>query len=64
MAEIVLGVGGALALLERRRRPMAVLAMNAAIVAAEGLLALRVVSAPTLLVALYTVCARRPRTRG
>src|SRR6185312_7461889 len=64
MAEIVLGVGGALALLERRRRPMAVLAMNAAIVATEGLLALRVVSAPTLLVALYTVCARRPRDEG
>ena len=36
MAEIVLGVGGALALLERRRWPMAVLAVNAAIVAARG----------------------------
>ncbi len=62
--EVVLGVTGALALLGRRRWPMGVLALNAAVVAAEGLLGLRVVSAPTLLVALYTVCSRRSRDEG
>jgi signal transduction histidine kinase len=62
--EIILGVGGAVALLGRRRWPIAVLAVNAGAVAVEGLLGLRVVSAPTLLVALYTVCARRSRDEG
>jgi signal transduction histidine kinase len=62
--EVILGVAGAAALLGRRRWPMGVLAVNAIVVAAEGLLGLRVVSAPTLLVALYTVCARRSRDEG
>ena len=64
LGEIVLGVTGALALLGRRRRPMGVLAVNAAVVAAEGVLGLRVVSASTLLIALYTVCSRRSRDEG
>ena len=64
LGEIVLGVTGALALLSRRRWPMGVLAVNAAVVAAEGVLGLRVVSAPTLLIALYTVCSRRSRDEG
>ena len=64
LGEVVLGVTGALALLRRRRWPMGVLAVNAAVVAAEGVLGLRVVSAPTLLIALYTVCSRRSGDEG
>jgi signal transduction histidine kinase len=60
----VLALAAALALYVRRQRPLEVLALAAAAVLVQGLVEVGQTTSVVLLVAVYTVCSRRPRDTG
>ncbi len=60
----VLALVAAIALYVRRRRPLEVLALAAAATLVQGLVEVGQTTSVVLLVAVYTVCSRRPRDTG
>jgi len=60
----VLALVAALALYWRRQRPLEVLALATAATLVQGIVQVGQTTAPVLLVAVYTVCSRRPRETG
>jgi signal transduction histidine kinase len=63
-AAFVLALASAVALYWRRQRPLEVLALAAAATLVQGLVEVGQTVSVVLLVAVYTVCSRRPRQTG